>query len=122
MADREAPGLLFRLFGFGGQVQGHELVVREKTSESGRLARLPSAGQHHDWAGSRRTLEAGFDVAGNPHMLNATQIWRGRVLVARRLYNDLDVLSHFGNFSTFILQIRLLFASICMYNPARFTS
>jgi hypothetical protein len=30
--------------------------------------------------------------------------------------------SRFGSFFGFIFMIRLLFASICMYNPARFNS
>jgi hypothetical protein len=31
-------------------------------------------------------------------------------------------IAHFGTLSTVIYLIRLLFASICMYNPARFIS
>jgi hypothetical protein len=51
VAAKEALRLFFGLFGFGGEVEGYELVVREEPSKGGSLAGLAGTGQHHHGTG-----------------------------------------------------------------------
>src|SRR5258708_25831944 len=68
---KEAVRLFFRLFGFGRQVEGYELVVREQPSEGGGLAGLAGAGKHYHRTGSSGASQARLDLNGVTRMGNA---------------------------------------------------
>lgn len=53
VARQKGCGILVRLFGLGWQIERHEMVAGEQSSQCGGLARLPGAGQHEHRA--RRT-------------------------------------------------------------------
>lgn len=56
VASKEALRLFFGLFGFGREVEGCELVVREEPSKGGSLTGLAGATQYHHLDGYVRTV------------------------------------------------------------------
>jgi hypothetical protein len=70
VASKEALWLFFGLFGFGREVEGYEVIVREEPSKGRSLAGLAGPSQHDHRTGPSGPLQAWLNIPWYPHLLN----------------------------------------------------
>jgi hypothetical protein len=70
MTLKKSGRFLFRLLGFGGEVEGDKRMLREQPQKGGGFAGLSGASQHDHWPSLSGALQTGFNSARNPHKQN----------------------------------------------------